>query len=111
MTDLTALFDLNNIGHLAIAMLSLIVSMMIKDIASSAVIGIRIYMSRSFNPGDTVYVDGQRAVIVAQDFKKTIFQIQDDRGTLWRYVENTSFADLNIEKIITPDVLVRTTDV
>ena len=106
MTDITSLFDLSHLGNLATAMCSLIISMMVKDIASSAIIGIRIYMSRSFKPGDQVYVDGKPAVIIAQDFKKTIFQIQDDRGTLWRYVENTSFADLNIEKIISPDVLV-----
>lgn len=106
MIDVSALFDLTNIGKLATAMVSLIISMMIKDIATSAIIGIRIYMSRSFKPGDHVYVDGKPAVIIAQDFKKTIFQIQDDRGTLWRYVENTSFADLNIEKIISPDVMV-----
>ena len=81
-------------------MASLIISMMIKDIASSAIIGIRIYMSRSFKPGDRVYVDGMLATIIAQDFKKTIFQIEDERGTVWRYVENTVFHDLNIEKIV-----------
>ena len=106
MIDVSTLFDLTNIGKLATAMVSLIISMMIKDIATGAIIGIRIYMSRSFKPGDHVYVDGKPAVIIAQDFKKTIFQIQDERGTLWRYVENTSFADLNIEKIISPDVVV-----
>jgi small-conductance mechanosensitive channel len=106
MIDVSTLFDLSNVGKLATAMVSLIISMMLKDIASGAIIGIRIYMSRSFKPGDHVYVDGKLAVIIAQDFKKTIFQIQDERGTLWRYVENTSFADLNIEKIISPDVVV-----
>lgn len=104
MIEIVDLFDLTHVGKLATAMASLIISMMVKDIATSAIIGIRIYMSRSFKPGDHVYVDGKPAVIIAQDFKKTIFQIQDERGTLWRYVENTSFASLNIEKIISTDV-------
>ena len=107
MMDITALFNLSTLSALAKTMGTLILSMMLKDIALGAVIGIRIYMSRSFKPGDRVYVDGKLATIISQDFKKTIFQIQDERGTTWRYVENTNFASLNIEKIITNEVAVK----
>ena len=81
-------------------MLGMIVTLMVKDIATDVIIGIRIYLGGSFNPGDWVYVDGKLALIIAQDFRKTIFQVQDERGTTWRYVLNTKFADLKLEKIV-----------
>lgn len=103
--DLKSIIDLTSIGSFAILMFGMIITLMMKDIAIEAVIGIRIYMSRSFNPGDRVYIDGKMAVIIQQDFHKTIFQIQDERGTIWMYVFNAKFKDLLIEKIITDTVM------
>lgn len=104
--DLTSLFDAESVGVILLSMLGMIVTLMIKDIATDSIIGLRIYLSRAFEPGDWVYVDGKMALIVAQDFRKTIFQMQDERGTTWRYVLNTKFSDLCLEKIVTETVTV-----
>lgn len=101
--DLIALFNAEQVGNILLAMLGMIATLMLKDVAADVVAGIRIYLSRSFNPGDWVYIDGKLALIIDQDFRKTIFQIQDDRGTTWRYVINTKFGDLCLEKRIHDD--------
>lgn len=102
--DLTTFFDAERVGVILLSMLGMVVTLMIKDIVADSIVGIRIYLSRAFEPGDWVYVDGKLALIIAQDFRKTIFQIQDERGTTWRYVINTKFSDLCLEKIVTETV-------
>jgi small-conductance mechanosensitive channel len=104
--DITTFFDAERVGVILLSMLGMIVTLMIKDVLADSIVGIRIYLSRAFEPGDWVYVDGKLALIIAQDFRKTIFQIQDERGTTWRYVINTKFANLCLEKIVTDTVTV-----
>lgn len=89
-----------HVSEIITMMLGLIISMLIKDVVANAVVGIRIKMSDTFNPGDHVYIDGEYATIISQDYSKTIFQIQDERGTVWRYVYNSKFRDLNIAKVV-----------
>ena len=98
--DFITLFDAERVGTVLLTMLGMVVTLMAKDVATDVIIGVRIYLGGAFNPGDWVYVDGKLALIIAQDFRKTIFQIQDERGTTWRYVLNTKFADLKLEKIV-----------
>lgn len=79
---------------------SIVGSLLLKDYVQQAVIGFRIYMSNQFNVGDEVYLDGERAIIIKQDFSKTIFELESDGIVTRRYVFNSKFRDLIIEKII-----------
>ena len=85
-------------------LISLIVAIWFKDIATAMAKGLKFKMNKAFNAGDQVILDGQDAVIVSIGTSETVFGIYSDKGYTWRYVPNERIAMLKLEKVINPDV-------
>ena len=93
------------IGPFAIALTALVITLMFKDYATGIAKGLRFRMSRDFNEGDKVLLDGERALIVKIGTATTVFGIHKSEGALrgdycWRYVPNERISSLKLEKII-----------
>jgi predicted lactoylglutathione lyase len=86
------------------ALFSIIMALMIKDLATSFAKGLKFKMNREFNPGDVVLLDGEEAVIITIGLTKTVFEKISNKGIVWRYVPNERLAYLKLEKVIRSDV-------
>ncbi len=84
--------------------LTLIAGLAIRDWATSLVKGLRFNFDKSFNQGDTVYIDGSRATIMSIGIQKTVFAIVDERGLVLRHVPNTKIENLKLESVVSEDV-------
>lgn len=80
--------------------LALIVGLAVRDLANSFVSGLLFYLSSDFKPGDLVYIDGERALIISIGIRQTIFNIEKEEGTSWRYVPNDRIKFARLEKIV-----------
>lgn len=80
--------------------LAFIFVMLAKDILTTITYGLMFYFDRSFNEGDNVYLDDQRALIIKIGIRKTCFQIQENDETHWRYIPNDKIRYAKLEKII-----------
>jgi len=83
---------------------SIIVGMWIKDWATGFAKGARFRMSRSFNEGDKVILEGKPALIIKIGFTETVFGVYNDDGYTWRYVQNERIPYLKLEKIVDRDL-------
>jgi hypothetical protein len=79
-----------------------ILGLLAKDLIGDLVAGIRWKLKPGFEPGDEVFLDGEKAIIVSLGITQTIFQIDNGRGTVWRYVPNTRVHYLRLERIVKP---------
>ena len=61
-------------------------------------------MSKSFNEGDSVILDGNDALIVKIGLSETVFGVYGERGYTWRYVPNERIPMLKLEKVINKDL-------
>lgn len=78
-----------------------IVLLILKDVAASIAKGLKFYRNPAFMPGDKVILDGEEAIIVSIGWAESIFSIERDGVTTWRYVQNTRIDFIKLEKIIT----------
>jgi hypothetical protein len=85
-------------------LLSLIVTMWIKEWVTSLVKGLKFKMNKAFNEGMHVILDGKPAVIVKIGTTETVFGVYSDAGYTWRYVPNTKIENLKLEKIINKEL-------
>ena len=85
-------------------LISLVVAFWFKDFATSFAKGMAFSMSKAFNEGDKVLLDGVDAIIVKIGIKNTVFGLYGDRGYTWRYVPNERMAMLKLEKVVANDV-------
>ena len=83
---------------------SIIVGMWIKDWATGFAKGARFRMSKSFNEGDKVILEGKPALIIKIGFTETVFGVYNDDGYTWRYVQNERIPFLKLEKIVDKDL-------
>ena len=83
---------------------SIIVGMWIKDWATGFAKGARFRMSKSFNEGDKVILEGKPALIIKIGFTETVFGVYNDDGYTWRYVQNERIPYLKLEKIVDKDL-------
>ena len=51
-----------------------------KELVGDLVASIRWKMKPGFEPGDTVYLDGERATIISIGYRETIFQVDNGRN-------------------------------
>jgi hypothetical protein len=79
---------------------SIVVTIWIKDWATNLAKGWSFLKSPAFNPGDKVYIDGEPAMIISIGLTKTIFEIERDSKTVWRYIPNHRIDFVKIEKIV-----------
>ena len=83
---------------------SIIVGMWIKDWATGFAKGARFRMSKSFNEGDKVILEGKPALIIKIGFTETVFGVYNDDGYTWRYVQNERIPYHKLEKIVDKDL-------
>ena len=70
-------------------LISGIVALWFKELVGDIVASIRWKMKPGFEPGDVVYLDGERATIISIGYSETIFEVDNGRGKIWRYIRNT----------------------
>lgn len=75
---------------------------LVKDIMLSIVKGIKFKLRPGFESGDECYIDGEHSTIVRIGLLETVFEIDNGRGKVWRYVPNTLIDNVVLERIITP---------
>ena len=86
-------------------MLIVIIGLMIKDFGMKAAKGVAFAMNKSFQEGDKVILDGERALIVKIGVTQTVFGIIKEGGSydgdyVWRYVPNERIPFLKLVKIV-----------
>ena len=89
-------------------LISLIVTIWIKDLAAGLAKGLRFKMNPAFNEGDEVILDGELSMIVKIGVRETVFGIYSERGYTWRYVPNERIPVLKLEKVIKKDLHIDT---
>ena len=70
-------------------LISGIIALWFKELVSDLVASIRWKMKPGFEPGDIVFLDGERATIISIGYSETIFEVDNGRGKIWRYIRNT----------------------
>ena len=88
-----------------VALLMLVVSLWFKDFATKIAKGLSFSMNKSFQEGDKVILDGERALIVKVGLTQTVFGITKSNGEwdgdyVWRYVPNERIPYLKLEKVV-----------
>jgi hypothetical protein len=77
-----------------------IIAMWFKEAVADIVASIRWKMKPGFEPGDVVFLEGEQATIISIGLRETIFEIDNGRGKVWRYVENKRMPMMRLEKVI-----------
>jgi small-conductance mechanosensitive channel len=86
---------------LFVVLTSLIVTLIIKDVATGIAKGLQFKWSGQFKEGDKVIVDGMPGLVVKVGTKETVFGIHKPDGSYhWRYVYNDRINSLKLEKVI-----------
>jgi hypothetical protein len=88
----------------ATILLSLIIALMLKEVATSISKGLKFKMSKVFVPGDVVLLEGDEAIIIKVGLTTTVFESIREEGLIWRYVPNERVQALKLEKVIRTDV-------
>ena len=81
---------------------TIIIIFLIKDLIYSLIKGIKFKMRPGFEPGDTCYIKGEKATIVRISILETVFEIDNGRGKVWKYVPNERLDTISLERIIQP---------
>ncbi len=81
-------------------LVSLVITIWFKDFATNIAKGLSFKRKPGFEPGDSVFLDGERALIISIGIQETVFEIQRDSNTVWRYVPNARTDIIKLEKII-----------
>ena len=77
-----------------------VIALWIKSLIEDLVAGIRWRLKPGFEPGDECFLDGERATIVSIGYRETIFEIDNGRGKVWRYIDNKRVPFHRLERII-----------
>ena len=64
--------------------ISLIIAVWVKDIATGLAKGLKFQMNKAFNEGDKVLLEGDDAVIIKIGISETVFGVYSDKGYIWR---------------------------
>ena len=79
---------------------TIIIIFLVKDVIYSLIKGLKFKLRPGFESGDNCYIDGQEATIVKIGLLETIFEIDNGRGKVWRYVPNDILDETVLERII-----------
>ena len=77
-----------------------VIALWVKSLIEDLVAGIRWRLKPGFEPGDECFLDGERATIVSIGYRETIFEIDNGRGKVWRYIDNKRIPFVRLERII-----------
>jgi hypothetical protein len=81
-------------------LLSGIFALMLKELVTDLVASIRWKMKPGFEPGDVVFLDQEKATIISIGVTESIFEVDNGRGKVWRYIRNTRIHLHRLEKIV-----------
>lgn len=81
-------------------LVSVVVTIWFKDFATNFAKGLAFKRKPGFEPGDSVYLDGEKALIISIGIQETVFELERDGKTVWRYIPNTRTEYIKLEKII-----------
>lgn len=99
MPDIFAIADL--VAPWAGLIIGIVGSLMAKDWTMALAKGLLFKWDPMFAEGDTVIIDGERAVIVKIGLTRTTFAIDKPSGDqAWRFVHNSHVNELKLEKIV-----------
>lgn len=98
--QLTTLVATTLQSELLIFVIVSIIFFIFKDFATNFASGLAFKMSKDFNEGDLVLIDGEPAVIIDIGIRQTKFQHIRDGKLVWRFVYNTRIPHMNISKVI-----------
>jgi hypothetical protein len=65
-------------------LISGIIALWFKELVSDLVASIRWKMKPGFEPGDIVFLDGERATIISIGLSETIFEVDNGRGKKYK---------------------------
>lgn len=82
------------------ALITIALGLAVKDLVTTFVSGLLFKINKTFNEGDLVYLEGQEAIIIKIGMRQTVFEIDDERGHIWRYIYNDRVKYLKLEKVI-----------
>ena len=85
-------------------LISLVVTMWIKDWVTAFVKGMQFRRNPAFQEGDHVILDGTPSVIVKIGIQETVFGVYSDGGYTWGYFPNVRIPFLKLEKIVNPEL-------
>ena len=81
-------------------LLSVILIFLLKDIIYSLIKGLKFKLRPGFESGDDCYIDREHATIIKIGLLETVFEIDNGRGKVWRYIPNEELDCLVLERII-----------
>lgn len=79
---------------------TIIVIFLLKDIIFSVIKGLKFKMRPGFESGDECFIDGEHCTIIRIGLLETVFEIDNGRGKVWRYIPNTLLDEVVLERII-----------
>lgn len=88
------------LGTGLIIVFTTIFGLFLKDLAAGVAAGLRWKIKKDFEPGSIVFLDGERATIISIGYRETIFEIDNGRGKVWRYIDNVRIPYHRLERII-----------
>lgn len=83
-------------GSIIIGWIVVVAGLVLKDILASVAFGTMFYLDPQFKEGDSVFIDGEKAVISKIGMTTTIFKIVET--SRWRYIKNTRIRNHKLEK-------------
>lgn len=86
------------IGTLILGWFAFIIGMVIKDLLTAATFGFLFYLNPQFTEGDTVYIDGDEAIIQKIGLAVSIFKVIETGR--WRYIRNEKIRYHKLEKLV-----------
>ena len=84
----------------AVLIVAGIIGLWLKELVTDIVASIRWKMKRAFEPGDVVYLDGERATIISIGYRETVFEVNNGRGRVWRHIDNKRIPFVRLERVI-----------
>ena len=97
LSSLTQVLSIE-IGTLVLGWFAFIIGMVIKDLLTAATFGVLFYLDPQFTEGDTVYIDGDEAIIQKIGLSVTIFKVIETGR--WRYSRNEKIRYHKLEKLV-----------
>jgi len=97
LSSLTQVLSIE-IGTLVLGWFAFIIGMVIKDLLTAATFGVLFYLDPQFTEGDTVYIDGDEAIIQKIGLSVTIFKVIETGR--WRYIRNEKIRYHKLEKLV-----------
>ena len=83
-------------------LITVIAIFLLKDVIYSLIKGLKFKLRPGFGSGDVCYIDKERATIIKIGLLETIFEIDNGRGKVWRYIPNEELDSTVLERIIVP---------